>query len=54
MTVRLEFAIHIPEDEIHFLVFEAPSADHAALTAQRAGLDPIRLVEAFTTERIER
>ena len=34
--------------------FDAPSAHQAALTAQRAGLDPIRVVEALTTERLER
>lgn len=53
-TVRFEFAIHVPEDEICFFVFGAPSAHQAALTAQRAGLDPIRVVEAVTTERIEK
>lgn len=54
MTVRFELAIHVPEDEIYFLVFEATSAHQAALTAQRAGLDPIRVVEAVTTEGIAR
>ena len=52
--VRFEFAIHVPEDEIYFFVFDAPSADQAALAAQRAGLDPIRVVEAVTTEGTER
>jgi hypothetical protein len=53
-TSRFEFAIHVPEDEICFFVFGAPSADQAALTAQRAGLDPIRVVEAVTTEGMKR
>jgi hypothetical protein len=53
-TVRLEYAIHIPEDETCFFVFHAPSADKAELAAQHAGLDPIRVVEAVTSERIEK
>jgi len=48
-TVRLEFALHVPEDEMCFFVFEAPSAHQSALAAQRAGLEPIRVVEAFTS-----
>ncbi len=52
--VRLQFAIHVPEDETCFYVYEAPSADQAALAAQRAGLDPIRVVEAVSSGREER
>ena len=44
--VRFDRSIHIPEDEICFYVFDAPSAREAALAAQRAGLDPLRVVEA--------
>jgi hypothetical protein len=44
--VRFEQSIHIPEDEICFLVFDAPSSRDAALAAQRARLEPIRVVEA--------
>lgn len=51
-AVRFEFAIHVPEDETCLFVFDAPSAHQAALAAQRAGLDPIRVVEAVTSERI--
>jgi hypothetical protein len=47
-TVRFELAIHVPEDEICFYVFGAPSTHQAALAAQRAGLDPIRVVEAVS------
>jgi hypothetical protein len=47
-TVRLELAIHVPEDEICFYVFAAPSAHQAALAAQRAELAPIRVVEAVS------
>ena len=44
--VRFERSIHVPEDEICFYVFDAPSGRDAALAAQRAELDPIRIVEA--------
>ena len=44
--VRFDHSIHIPEDEICFYVFDAPSAREAAIAAQRAGLDPLRVVEA--------
>ena len=44
--VRFDNSIHIPEDEICFFFFDAPSSRDAALVAQRAGLDPIRVVEA--------
>ncbi len=44
--VRFEHSIHVPEDEICFYVFDAPSGHDAALAAERAELDPIRIVEA--------
>jgi hypothetical protein len=44
--VRFDRSIHVPEDEICFFVFDAPSGRDAALAAQRAGLDPFRVVEA--------
>ena len=44
--VSFERSIHVPEDEICFYVFDAPSGRDAALAAQRAELDPIRIVEA--------
>lgn len=46
--VRFDRAIHVPEDEICFYVFEAPAARDAALAAERAGLEPIRIVEAVS------
>jgi hypothetical protein len=49
--VRFDRSIHIPEDEICFYVFDAPSSREAALVAQRAGLDPIRVVEAVSSEK---
>jgi hypothetical protein len=30
-------------------VFDAPAAHHAAHAAERAGLDPIRIVEAISS-----
>jgi hypothetical protein len=47
MRVRFEGSIHIPEDEVCFYTFAAPSSRDAALVAQRAGLDPLRVVEAI-------
>ncbi|HYM97796.1 MAG TPA: hypothetical protein VET26_10865 [Candidatus Sulfotelmatobacter sp.] len=44
----------MPEDEICFFVFDATSGSHAALAAQRADLDPFRVVEAITSEKKER
>jgi hypothetical protein len=54
--VRFDRSIHVPEDEICFYVFDAPSSHDAALAAQRARLDPIRVVEAvsYTTEKEEK
>jgi hypothetical protein len=47
--VRFDRAIHIPQDEICFYVFEAPAAGDAALAARRAGLDPLRIVETVSS-----
>ena len=44
--VSFDGSIHVPEDEICFFVFDAPSARGAALAAQGARLDPMRVVEA--------
>jgi hypothetical protein len=49
--VRLGGVIHIPEDEICFFVFDAPSGRVAALVATRADLDPFRVVEAVTSRK---
>jgi hypothetical protein len=45
--VGFERSIYVPEDEICFFVFDAPSGREAALAAQRAGLDPFRVGEAI-------
>ena len=47
--VCFQRAFHLPEDEICFFVFVAPSSRDAALAAERAKLDPIRVVEAIPT-----
>jgi hypothetical protein len=47
--VRFDRSINIPEDEICFFVFDAPSGREAALAAHRAGLEPLRVVEAFSS-----
>jgi hypothetical protein len=52
-SVRFERSIYVPEDEICFFVFDAPSGREAALVAQRAGLDPIRVVEAVSSRKEE-
>jgi hypothetical protein len=51
--VRFDQSIHVPEDEICFYVFDAPTAGDAATTARRAGLDPIRVVEAVSFKEEE-
>jgi hypothetical protein len=52
--VRFDRSIHVPEDEICFFVFDAPSGRDAALAAQHAGLDPIRVVEAVLSGKEKR
>jgi hypothetical protein len=51
--VRFERSIHIPEDEMCFFVFDAPSAGDAALVAERAALEPVRVVEAVSSGQEE-
>ncbi len=49
--VRFDGSIHVPEDELCFFTFDAPSGRDAALAAQRAGLHPFRVVEAVSSAR---
>jgi hypothetical protein len=51
--IRFDHSIHVPEDEICFFVFDAPSSREAARVAQLAGLDPVRVVEAISSEKEE-
>ena len=47
--VRFDRTIHLPEDEICFFVFDAPSSRDVALAAYRAELGPLRVVEAISS-----
>ena len=47
--VRFDGVIHVPEDEICFFVFDAPSSTDVALAAQLAKLGPVRVVEAVSS-----
>jgi hypothetical protein len=47
--VSFQRAFHLPEDEICFFVFAASSSRDAALAAERAELDPIRVTETIPT-----
>ncbi len=51
VSVRFDGTIHVPEDEICFVVFETSSSENAALAATRAELDPFRIVEAVTSRK---
>ena len=51
--VGFEGSIHVPEDEICFFTFAAPSGRDAALAAQRAGLEALRVVEAIPSVKEE-
>jgi plasmid stabilization system protein ParE len=51
---RVERSIYGPEDEICFFVFDAPTSRDAALIAQRARLDPIRVVAAESSREENR
>ena len=53
-SVSFERSIHVPEDELCFFVFDAPSGREAALAAQRAGLDVFRVVEAVSSGKEEK
>jgi hypothetical protein len=49
--VRFERSIYVPEDEICFFVFDAPTGREAALAAERAELDSIRVVEVVSSRK---
>jgi hypothetical protein len=52
--VSFDQTIHVPEDEICFFVFDAPSSRDAALAAQLAELGPLRVVEAVSSGKESR
>lgn len=43
-------AYHVPEDEMAFHVYEAPSADDARKAAELAGIEPERVVVLVDAE----
>jgi hypothetical protein len=47
--VCFERSIHVPEDEICFFAFGAVSVRDAVAVAERAGLEPLRVVEAISS-----
>jgi hypothetical protein len=47
--VHFNRSIHVPEDEMCFFVFDAPSSREVALVAEQAALEPIRVVEAVSS-----
>jgi hypothetical protein len=49
--VGFEGSVHVPEDEICFFTFAAPSGRDAVLVAQRAGLEALRVVQAIPSLR---
>jgi len=51
--VRFEHSIHVPEDEVCFFVFDAPTSGDAVVAAERAGLEPVRVVEAVSSWKEE-
>jgi len=49
--VRFERSIYVPEDEICFFLFDAPSGRDAVLAAARAELDSLRVVEVVPSRK---
>ena len=49
--VSFRRSIYVPEDEICFFVFDAPTGRDAAIAAELAELDPIRVVEAISSRK---
>jgi len=48
-SVRFDRLMHVPEDELCFVVFDAPSVLDAERAAERAGFSPLRVVEAISS-----
>jgi hypothetical protein len=51
--VGFEGSIYVPEDELCLFTFAARSSREAALVAQRARLEPLRVVEAISSGKGE-
>ena len=54
ICVGFDGVIHVPEDETCFFVFVAESTADAARAARLAQLDPVRIVEAVTSQPAQR
>lgn len=52
--VRFVGSTYVPEDEMCFFTFDAPSTRDAMQVAQMAGLDSVRIVEVVSSELEER
>ena len=52
--VRFERSTYVPEDEICLFVFDASPGRDATRVAQRAELEPMRVVEAISSQKEER
>jgi hypothetical protein len=50
-SVSFDGSINVPEDEVCFFVFGAPTSREAELAARLAELDPCRVVEAVTSRK---
>jgi len=48
-SVCFDRSIYVPEDEICFYVFDAPSGADVARTAERARLEALRVVEVASS-----
>ena len=46
-------SVYVPEDEICFFTFLAATDRDATLVARRAGLEPLRVVEAIPSGKVE-
>ncbi len=51
--ISFDRSIHVPEDEICFFLFVAPSPRKALLAAERAGLEPVRVTAATSSGKEE-
>jgi hypothetical protein len=52
VPVRFERSIHVPGDELCFFVFDAPDGQTAALVAERARLNALRVVAAQCSDNV--
>lgn len=48
--ISFDGSIHVPDDEICFFSFEATSRQDVAKVAQHAGLEPLRVIEALSSQ----